>query len=106
MVSEESITFEQCCQAVETDSECGRSWFFDSSSGSCICEDQHHDCIRVGGTYYSEYLKSSKSYFPSHVIHRDEIPKITDEDTAEHFKGIYSFFAKFQLFFLGKTLNV
>ena len=88
MVSDENITFEQCCEAVETDSECGRSWFFDQSSGSCICEDQHHDCIRVDGTYYSEYRK--KSFFPSHVIQPDEIRNNTNDEISVYFKGIHS----------------
>ena len=88
MVSDENITFEQCCEAVETDSECGRSWFFDPSNGSCICEDQHHDCIRVGGTYYSEYRR--KSFFPSHVMQPDEIRNNTNDEISVYFKGIHS----------------
>ena len=88
LVSEENLTFEKCCEAVETDSECGRSWFFDPSTGSCICEDLDHDCIRVRSTYYSEYRITS--FLPSHVIHPDEIHNQTINETLGYFKGIYS----------------
>ena len=90
LFSKNISNFEKCCETVESDPECGRSWFFDPSSGFCVCEIIDYDCIRLHDEPFSEHRQHDR--LPSHVIHPGKLHNKTNNETSGYFKGRFLFF--------------